>query len=54
MGNLYRKTIHFIREVFPVTPANHVTGPATAQSGKQLRKWDRDKPLVNNKPICGM
>lgn len=46
--------INFIREVFPVTPANHVTGLATTQFGKQLRKWDRDKPLVNNKPICEM
>lgn len=32
--------INFIREVFSVTPANRVTGPVTAQSGKQLRKWD--------------
>ncbi len=54
MGNLYRRHIHFIREVFPVTPANHVTGPAIGQSGKQLRKWVRDKPLVNNKPISEM
>ncbi len=51
---IYTEDIHFIREVFPVTPANHVTGPATAQSGKQLRKWVRDKPLVNNKPIWEM
>jgi len=35
--------IHFIREVFSGTPVNRVTGPATAQSGKRLRKWDREK-----------
>lgn len=38
--------INFIREVFSVTPANRVTGPATAQSGKQLGKLDREKMSV--------
>lgn len=34
--------INFTREVSPVTPANRVTGPATVQSVKQLREWDRE------------
>lgn len=30
--------INLIREVFPVTPANHVTGPATEHSRETAQK----------------
>lgn len=35
--------IHFIREVFSVTPANRVTDPATAQSGETAQKMGQGK-----------